>query len=159
MIGSSLIEVLVSMALLAVCLSAVFMTNSQGVREVRELRQSYFAQNSIENMIKRIQANATPSTLITYSVSGKNVTSQQTCKSNCSPQRVAARDLYVWTRSIVNEIDGAQYKIETTDSSVVISLLWPRISSDAAPVPSSCLFDGVDDDQLCLTLMGFFNGV
>ncbi len=125
--GATLIEVLISVLVLAVGLLGVAATQTMSLKNGNGANQRYMAALAAQDIVERMRAN--PSGLEQGSYDGTvdgSETLGNDCTSACSVNALASLDLYEWGQVIKTNLPSASGTIGRNGDQVTITLAWKQ---------------------------------
>ncbi|MFC6634566.1 type IV pilus modification protein PilV [Microbulbifer taiwanensis] len=123
--GATLIEVLISVLILAVGLLGLAATQMMSMKNGNGAHHRYMAALAAQEIIERMRAN--PSALEQGSYDGKvdgSETSTNNCSSSCSVNDLADRDLYEWDQVLKSNLPSATGNIARNGDEVTVTISW-----------------------------------
>lgn len=123
--GATLIEVLISVLILAVGLLGVAATQVVSLKNGNGAHHRYMAALAAQEIVERMRAN--PIGVQQSSYDGKvdgSVTSSKDCSTPCSVSELAARDLYEWGQLLKTNLPSATGDISRNGSEVTVKIEW-----------------------------------
>lgn len=125
--GATLIEVLISVLVLAVGLLGVAATQTLSLKNGNGANQRYMAALAAQDIVERMRAN--PSGLEQGSYDG-TVTGSETltknCSSACTVTELASLDLYEWGQLIKTNLPSATGTIGRNADEVTVTIAWKQ---------------------------------
>lgn len=145
--GFSLLEVLISVVILAIGMLGVAAMQSAAIRynHSAELRSLSVVQ--INNMIDRMLSNSQGRMSGFYN-HASGIPSKPNC-TNCSSAQVAQRDIHEWNRANQNLLPSGQGSIIQNTNRFIITIRWDNHRSGATGL--GCSGD-LDVDLACTTM-------
>ncbi|WOX06687.1 type IV pilus modification protein PilV [Microbulbifer pacificus] len=124
-LGATMIEVLVTILVLAVGLLGLAATQVMSLKNGNNSHHRYLAALAAHEMAERMRAN--PDGLELASYDGKTVDGSESsvdCSSKCSAASLADLDLYDWGQVISNNLPGGEGEIERVGRTVTLTITW-----------------------------------
>ncbi|MCX2795927.1 type IV pilus modification protein PilV [Microbulbifer thermotolerans] len=123
--GATLIEVLVSVLVLAVGLLGLAATQMMSLKNGSGAHHRYMAALAAQEIVERMRANPSGVQQGAYdgTVSGTS-TSSNDCSSSCSVNELAARDLYEWDQVLKSNLPSAKGTISRNGGVVTVKIDW-----------------------------------
>jgi len=123
--GATLIEVLVSVLVLAVGLLGVAATQMMSLKNSNGSNQRYMAALAAQEIVERMRAN--PSGLEQGSYDGTETgggTLSNNCTSSCTVTQLASLDLYEWGQLLKTNLPSGQGVISRSGNEVTVTITW-----------------------------------
>jgi type IV pilus assembly protein PilV len=130
--GSSLIEVMVALLILAVGLLGFAGMQTRGMQMARKSYSHSQAAFLAEDLVERMRANATAVTAGNYKLAKSSAvpstTATCTASSPCSPAALASKDLNSWAQMLSTVLPSAQFEVKSAQvggvNSVTVSITY-----------------------------------
>ncbi|WP_020411444.1 type IV pilus modification protein PilV [Microbulbifer variabilis] len=124
--GATLIEVLVSVLVLAIGLLGLASTQMMSLKNGNGSHHRYMAALAAQEIIERMRANPTGFKSGDYDSSdiGSSVGSSPDCSSGCQPSQLAGLDLYEWGLLLSNNLPSATGEIVSKGGQVTVTINW-----------------------------------
>ncbi|WP_444892735.1 type IV pilus modification protein PilV [Microbulbifer sp. TRSA001] len=133
--GATLIEVLVSVLILAVGLLGLAATQVMSLKNGNGSHHRYMAALAAQEIIERMRANPTGASDGEYDGSvggsssdggsgGSDSSSTPSCSSACSVSELAELDLYEWELILSSNLPSATGTIERNSGEVTVTISW-----------------------------------
>lgn len=123
--GATMIEVLVTILVLAVGLLGLSATQVMSLKNGNNAHHRYMAALAAHEMAERMRAN--PDGLELASYDGKTADGTEAsvdCSNGCSAADLARLDLYDWGQVISTNLPGGEGQIERAGSTVTLTVTW-----------------------------------
>ncbi|WP_346838841.1 type IV pilus modification protein PilV [Microbulbifer sp. SAOS-129_SWC] len=123
--GATMIEVLVTILVLAVGLLGLSATQMMSLKNGNNSHQRYLAALAAEEMADRLRANPDGRELGSYS--SKTVDGSESsvdCSTKCTPAQIASLDLYDWGQVISTNLPDGKGKVEVNGEKVTLTVTW-----------------------------------
>ncbi|MCQ3830772.1 type IV pilus modification protein PilV [Microbulbifer elongatus] len=122
--GATLIEVLISVLVLAVGLLGVAATQTLSLKNGNGANQRYMAALAAQEIVERMRAN--PSGLEQGSYDGEvdGSETRKTCTTACSVNDLASMDLYEWGQLLQTNLPASTGTIERNGDEVIVTVAW-----------------------------------
>lgn len=120
-----MIEVLVTVLIMAVGLLGLSATQVMSLKNANNANHRYMAALSSQEMAERMRAN--PLGLQAGAYDGETVNgteSSQDCSTACSPQALANLDLYDWGQLISTNLPDGSGSISRAGNAVTLTVNW-----------------------------------
>ncbi|WP_131780978.1 type IV pilus modification protein PilV [Legionella gresilensis] len=145
--GFSLLEVLISLIILAVGLLGVAALQTRAVRDNHSALLRSTAINQINNMIDRMQSNYAGVNVGAYNnVSG--IGTLATC-TTCSSAQIAQRDIHQWNTTNAQLLPSGQGTVTRNGQRFTITLFWDNDRTGATGTNCS---SNTNVDLTCLRM-------
>ncbi|WP_193166339.1 type IV pilus modification protein PilV [Microbulbifer hainanensis] len=126
--GATLIEVLVTVLILAVGLLGLAATQTMSLKNGNNSHQRYFAALAAEEMADRLRANPEGVALGAYDgaeVNGEeSVINCRTPSPRCTARQLALMDLYEWGQAISTNLPAGAGRISRDGSQFTLTVDW-----------------------------------
>ncbi|HEY8570577.1 type IV pilus modification protein PilV [Microbulbifer sp.] len=123
--GATLIEVLITIVILAVGLLGLSATQVMTLKNSNNAHQRYLAALAAHEMVERMRAN--PDGVETGAYDNKEVTGAETavaCTSTCDRSQIASLDLYDWGRVISSNLPAGKGKVVRNGTQFTLTVNW-----------------------------------
>ncbi|WP_105101919.1 type IV pilus modification protein PilV [Microbulbifer pacificus] len=124
--GATLIEVLISVLVLAVGLLGVAATQTLSLKNGNGANQRYMAALAAQDIVERMRANPSGLEQGSYDGTVNGSETQQTCATACSVTELASLDLYEWGRLIQTNLPSATGTIGRNAGEVTVTIAWKQ---------------------------------
>jgi type IV pilus assembly protein PilV len=123
--GATMIEVLVTILVLAVGLLGLSATQVMSLKNGNNAHHRYMAALAAHEMAERMRANPDGVELASYD--GKTVDGSETdvaCSSSCSASNLANMDLYEWGQVISTNLPAGEGEIDRVGRTITLTVTW-----------------------------------
>lgn len=123
--GATMIEVLVTILVLAVGLLGLSATQMMSLKNGNSSHYRYLAALAAEEMADRMRAN--PAGINSNSYDGQSVDGSESsvdCSSACNGSSLARLDLYDWGQVLKSNLPGGEGEIDINGENVTITVTW-----------------------------------
>ncbi|WGL18196.1 type IV pilus modification protein PilV [Microbulbifer bruguierae] len=148
--GATLIEVLVTVLVLAVGLLGLSSTQVMSLKNGNNAHHRYLAALAAQEMAERIRANPAGLGLGSYNDKTVNGTDEtaQSCSSGCDGAQIAVMDLYDWGQVISDNLPGGTGEIDRQGNVVTFTVKWKEQHTGEEAGTG----DGLDDSEFVLVV-------
>lgn len=123
--GATMIEVLVTILILAVGLLGLSATQVMSLKNGNNAHHRYMAAMAAQEMAERMRANPGGVQLGSYdNKTVKGEESSQSCSTRCGAGQIATLDLYEWGQVISTNLPSGTGEIERIGDEVTITVNW-----------------------------------
>jgi len=125
--GATLIEVLVSVLVLAIGLLGLASTQMMSLKNGNGAHHRYMASLAAQEIIERMRANPVAFNAGNYDrsgVGGTSVGSAPDCSSACQPSQLAGYDLYEWGALLTSNLPNGTGAISSGGGTVQVTITW-----------------------------------
>ena len=123
--GISLIEVLVSIVILAIALLSLAALHISTLRNNYNAEYNSVAAIQIQNIIERMQANPAGVAAGSYNnITLSSSASDSSCTSTCSPSQVAQHDAYQWNSQNIRLLPAGQGTVSASGDTFTVTIRW-----------------------------------
>lgn len=148
--GATMIEVLVTILILAVGLLGLSSTQVMSLKNGNNAHHRYLAAVASQEMAERMRAN--PAGVGLGSYNGKTVTGSdetaQSCGSGCTGAQIAQMDLYDWGQVISDNLPEGTGEIDKQGDVVTFTVKWKEQHTGEDAGTGT----GLDDAQFVLVV-------
>lgn len=124
-VGATMIEVLVTILIMAVGLLGLSATQMMSLKNGNNAHHRYMAALAAHEMAERLRANSDGLELAAYdSKKADGSEASVDCSTKCSPADLARLDLYEWGQVISTNLPGGAGLIERNGREVTLSVNW-----------------------------------
>lgn len=123
--GATMIEVLVTILILAVGLLGLSATQVMSLKNGNNSHQRYLAALAAEEMADRMRAN--PAGILNGNYDGKSVDGTEasvSCSTKCSSGNLAKLDLHDWGQVLSKNLPGGSGEIDVDGEKVTLTVTW-----------------------------------